>query len=58
MTRVSTNSHGCFVVTFPVLHIYFLYIYIYQTCIFCNFHEILFGAIGTLFCENIYGLIR
>jgi hypothetical protein len=26
MTRVSTNSHGCFVVTFLALHIYFIYI--------------------------------
>jgi hypothetical protein len=26
MTQVSTNSHGCFVVTFPALHIYFIYI--------------------------------
>jgi hypothetical protein len=26
MTWVSTNSHGCFVVTFPALHIYFIYI--------------------------------
>jgi hypothetical protein len=26
MTRVSTNSYGCFVVTFPALHDYFIYI--------------------------------
>jgi hypothetical protein len=26
MTRVSTNSHGYFVVTFLSLHIYFIYI--------------------------------
>jgi hypothetical protein len=26
MTWVSTNSHGCFVVTFPALYIYFIYI--------------------------------
>jgi hypothetical protein len=25
-TWVSTNSHGCFVVTFLALHIYFIYI--------------------------------
>jgi hypothetical protein len=25
-TRVSTNSRGCFFVTFPALHIYFIYI--------------------------------
>jgi hypothetical protein len=25
-TRVRANSHGCFVVTFPVLHVYFIYI--------------------------------
>jgi hypothetical protein len=40
MAQVSTNSHGCFVVTFFVLHVYF----IYQTCIFCNSHEIHFGT--------------
>ena len=40
MTRVSINSHGCFVLIFRALHVYF--IYIYQTCIVCNSHEIHF----------------
>jgi hypothetical protein len=44
MTRVSINSHRCFVVTFPTLHVY--YIYIYQICIFYNSCEIHFGTIG------------
>jgi hypothetical protein len=38
IARVSTNSQGCFVVTFPALHIFC----IYQTCMFCNSHEIHF----------------
>ena len=32
------------IVTFPALHVY--YIYTYQTCIFCNSHEIHFGTTG------------
>ena len=40
MALVSTNSHRCFVVTFLALHVF----YIYQTCIFCNPHEIHFGT--------------
>jgi hypothetical protein len=42
MARVSTNSHGCFVVTFPAVHVFC----IYQTCMFCNSHEIHFGTMG------------
>jgi hypothetical protein len=42
MAWVSKNLHGCFVVIFPALHVY--YIYIYQTCIFYNSHEIHFGT--------------
>jgi hypothetical protein len=42
MAQVSINSHGCFVVTFPTLHVF----YIYQTCIFCNSHEIHFETTG------------
>jgi hypothetical protein len=40
MARVNTNSHGCFVVTFPALHVSC----IYQTCMFYNSHEIHFGT--------------
>jgi hypothetical protein len=42
MARASTNSHGCFVVTFLALHVFC----IYQTCMFCNSHEIHFGTTG------------
>ena len=35
------------VVVFPVLHVYF--IYVYQTCIFCSPHEIHFGITETSF---------
>jgi hypothetical protein len=41
MVRVSINSHECFVVTFPALHVFC----IYQTCMFYNSHEIQFGTI-------------
>jgi hypothetical protein len=44
MPLVSTNSRGCFVVTFPALHIFC----IYQTYMFCNSHEIHFGTTGKL----------
>jgi hypothetical protein len=50
MAQVSTNSHGCFVVIFPALHVYF--VYIYQTCIFFNSHEIYFGTIGNFFLRK------
>jgi hypothetical protein len=40
MALVSTNSHGCFVVTFPTVHVFC----IYQTCMFCNSREIYFGT--------------
>jgi hypothetical protein len=42
MAQVITNSHGCFVVSFLALHVF----YIYQTWIFCNSHEIHFGTTG------------
>jgi hypothetical protein len=38
MAWVGTNSHGCFVVTFLALDVFC----IYQTCMFCNSHEIHF----------------
>jgi hypothetical protein len=42
MAQVSTNSYGCFVVTFPTLHVFC----IYQTCMFCKSHEIHFETTG------------
>jgi hypothetical protein len=39
--RVSTNSHECFFVTFPTLHICFIYI---KHAYFANSHEIHFGT--------------
>ena len=53
--RVSTNSHGCFVVTFPALHIYFIYIkYEY----FVTLMKYILELLGTIFCENVCLLIR
>jgi hypothetical protein len=50
MARVNTNSHGCFVVTFPTLYVYFIYIkYAYFTTLMKYILELL----GTLFCENV-----
>jgi hypothetical protein len=46
MTQMSTNSHEYFVVTFSYIAYLF---YIYQTCIFCNSHEIHFGTTRNFF---------
>jgi hypothetical protein len=55
MTQVSTNSHGYFVVTFPALHIYFIYVkYTY----FATLMKYILELLGTLFCENVCRLIR
>jgi hypothetical protein len=45
MTRVSTNSHGCFVVTFLVLHIYFIYI---KHTYFATLMKYILQLLGTL----------
>jgi hypothetical protein len=53
--RVSTNSYGCFVVTFLALHIYFIYI---KHAYFATLMKYILKLLGTLFCENVYRLIR
>jgi hypothetical protein len=45
-----TNSHGCFVVTFPALHIYFIYI---KHTNFVTLMKYILKLLGTLFCENV-----
>jgi hypothetical protein len=55
MTQVSINSHGCFVVIFPELHIYFKYI---KHAYFATIMKYIFELLGTLFCENVCQLIR
>jgi hypothetical protein len=55
MTRVSTNSHECFVVTFHILHIYFIYI---KHSYFTTLMKFILELVGTLFWENVCRLIR
>jgi hypothetical protein len=50
MTQVNTNSHGCFVVTFPALHIYFIYI---KRAYFATFIKYILEPLQTLFCEIV-----
>jgi hypothetical protein len=50
MTRVSTNSHGCFIVIFPALHVYFIYI---KHAYFATLMKYILELLGTLFCENV-----
>jgi hypothetical protein len=55
MARVSTNSHECFVVTFPALHVYFIYIkYTY----FATLMKYNLKLRETLFCESVCLLTR
>jgi hypothetical protein len=55
MAWMSTNSHGCFVVTFPALHIYFIYV---KHAYFATFMKYILELLGTLFCESVCRLIR
>jgi hypothetical protein len=48
MTRVSTNSYECFVVTFSALHIYFICI---KHAYFATLMKYVSELLGTLFCE-------
>jgi hypothetical protein len=54
MTLVSTNTNGCFVVTFPALHIYFIYI---KHAYFATPMKYILELLGTLFCKNLCRLI-
>jgi hypothetical protein len=49
MARVITNSHECFVVTFPALHVYFIYI---KHAYFATLMKYILELLGTLFCET------
>jgi hypothetical protein len=55
MARVSTNSHGCFVVTFPALYVF--YIDVKHVC-FATLMKYILELRGTLFCENLCLLTR
>jgi hypothetical protein len=51
MAQVSTNSHGCFVITFPALHVYFIYI---KHAYFVTPTKYILELLGTLFCKIVY----
>jgi hypothetical protein len=55
MTRVSKNTYGCFVVTFPALHVCFIYI---KHAYFVTLMKYILELLRTLFCENVCRLIR
>jgi hypothetical protein len=55
MAQVSTNSHVCFVVTFLTFHIYLIYV---KHVYFATLMKYILKLLGTLFCENVYRLIR
>jgi hypothetical protein len=50
MARVSTNSHGCFVVTFSALHVF--YIDVKHACL-ATLMKYILELRETLFCENV-----
>jgi hypothetical protein len=43
------------VVTFPALHVYFIYI---KHTYFATLMKYILELLGTIFCENVYWLIR
>jgi hypothetical protein len=49
------NSHGCFVVTFPALHVF--YIDVKHAC-FATLMKYILELQRTLFCENVCLLTR
>jgi hypothetical protein len=55
MAWASTNSHGCFVVTFPALHVF--YIDVKHAC-FATLMKYILELQETLFCENMCLLTR
>ena len=48
-TRVSTNSHECFIVTFPAVHMYFICI---KHAYFATLMKYILELLGTLFCKK------
>jgi hypothetical protein len=55
MAQVSINSHRCFVITFPTLYIYFIYM---KHAYFAFLKKYIFELLETIFCENVCRLIR
>jgi hypothetical protein len=51
MARVSTKLHGCFVITFSTLHIYFIYV---KHVYFATLIKYILKLLGTFFCEKVY----
>jgi hypothetical protein len=52
--RVSINSHGCFVVTFPALHLFYINV---KHAYFATLMKYILELRVTLFCENMCLLI-
>jgi hypothetical protein len=50
MARMSTNSHGCFVVTFPALHVFYIDV---KHAYFATLMKYILELRGTLFCKNV-----
>jgi hypothetical protein len=48
--RVSTNSHGCFVVTFPTLHVFYIDV---KHTYFTTLMKYILELRVTLICENV-----
>jgi hypothetical protein len=55
MARVSTNLHRCLAITFPALHIYFIYI---KHAYFVTLMKYILELRGPFFCENVCLLTR
>jgi hypothetical protein len=52
---VSTNSHGCFIVTFLALHVFYIDV---KHANFVTLMKYILEVRVTLFCENVYLLTR
>jgi hypothetical protein len=55
MAWVSTNSHGCFVVTFLALHVFYIDV---KHAYFATLMKYILKLRGILFCENVCLLTR
>jgi hypothetical protein len=50
MVHVSTNSHGCFIVTFPALYVFYIYV---KHAYFVTLMKYILELRVILFCENV-----
>jgi hypothetical protein len=50
MPQVSTNLHGCFAVTFPALHVFYINV---KHAYFATLMKYILELQVTLFCENV-----